>query len=132
MSKNTTTTAADLAAQAAEDGLVTDEKDTKKTVPAQATAETQSEKTDGSDDALVGTKKSLKERLASVTEKLKANKKANKKALLVVSAAAVGMTTVAFVKYAKKQAEMAGDEETLTEDEKKSIEDEMAAGELGG
>jgi hypothetical protein len=116
-----TVTPKDVAEMAAEDKLVT-------TVPAQAEGEKSkvSEPQDsGSGEKNV--KKSLKDRLTVVTEKLKANKK-----VVIAVGAAVGVATIAFVKYAKKQAEAAIDE-TLTE-EQAQVLSEMDAldAELGG
>lgn len=88
MSKNVTP--ADVAAKAAEEKLVT--------VPAQAEGEKSEETPDLT--VLEGGKKSLKERLASVGEKLKANKNA-----LVALGAVAAVATVAVVKYVKQRAE---------------------------
>jgi hypothetical protein len=75
----------------------------KKTVPAQGEKNNTS---DGSQKpeltVIEGEKKSFKERLTSVTEKLKENKKT-----VMAVGAAVGIVALTFAKYAKKQAEEA-------------------------
>jgi NAD-dependent SIR2 family protein deacetylase len=81
-----------------------DEAGVKKTVPAQ-TKDEKATPLEGQKPELTvieGEKKTLKERLASVSEKLKENKKA-----VIAVGAAVGVAALAFVKYAKKQAEEA-------------------------
>ncbi|QAY17167.1 hypothetical protein SEA_MADAMATO_49 [Streptomyces phage Madamato] len=101
--KNNKTTAESVVAQAAEEKLVTP------TVPAQSenasepkvvTGEVVEETTETPElEVVEGGKKSLKERLESVTEKLKENKKVV--AGVVVT---VGLAAVAFAKFAAKQA----------------------------
>lgn len=112
MSKNAAakTTAADLVEQAVEEKLV---------VPAQAEGEAKDvEETTAADTetnengpelkVIEGGKKSLKERLAGVTEKLKKNQKA-----LIAVGAAASVAALAFAKYAKKKAEEALVEEQV-------------------
>lgn len=123
--KNASVTPADVVAKATEEKLV---------VPAQAegektdaTPESTEEQNTGEAEKLTvvdGGKKSLKERLAAVTEKLKENKKA----VLAVGAAA-SVAALAFAKYAKKKAEEAlvVDEETVAEDCPVETADESAA-----
>lgn len=121
--KNTNVTPADVAAKAAEEKLV---------VPAQAEGEQDGpqvtdEKSDQTEapelTVVVGGKKSLKERLAEVTQKAKDNRK-----ILVGVGATVGAATLLFVKYAKRKAEEAlveiVDEAT---DEDQPATDESAA-----
>lgn len=105
-----TVTAEDVVAEAAEKKLIT--------VPAQSedasepkvvTGKVVEEGETGPDLELIeGGKVTLKERLASITEKLKQNKK-----VVAGVAVTVGLATVAFVKFAAKQAV----EEALDEDE---------------
>jgi coenzyme F420-reducing hydrogenase gamma subunit len=110
--KNTNVTPADVVAKATEEKLIT-------TVPAQAEevdvdARTCESQVDESPELTVieGGKKSLKERLAVVTEKLKENKK-----VLITVGAAAGVAALAFAKYAKKKAEEALAVEPLDEAE---------------
>jgi hypothetical protein len=102
--KNTKVTAESVAAQAAEENLV---------VPAQSEKASELEVIEETTEApelevIEGGKKSFKERLVSVTEKLKENKK-----VVAGVAVSVALAAVAFAKFAAKQA----DEETLSEDE---------------
>ncbi|WPJ30791.1 hypothetical protein [Streptomyces phage Psst4] len=114
--KNTKVTAESVAAQAAEENLVVP------TVPAQNEKASEGQTTPsrvvdapvkGDTEApelevVEGGKKSLKERLVGVTEKLKENKK-----VVAGVAVSVALAAVAFAKFAAKQAV----EETLSEDE---------------
>lgn len=105
-SKNTNVTPADVAAKAAEEKLVT-------TVPAQGNSD---EAKTGDQEGNITTgetnqKSAFAQRLSSLTEKLKANKK-----VVIAVGAAVGVSTLAFVKYAKAKAELTTVEE-LSDDE---------------
>ncbi|QEQ93827.1 hypothetical protein SEA_CHERRYBLOSSOM_48 [Streptomyces phage CherryBlossom] len=105
--KNAKVTAESVAAQAAEENLVVP------TVPAQnekvVTGEAIEETAETPElEVVEGGKKSFKERLVGVTEKLKENKK-----VVAGVAVSVALAAVAFAKFAAKQAA----EETLSEDE---------------
>jgi hypothetical protein len=100
----------------------------KASVPAQG-----SEVTDQSDEktgeketpdlaVVEGDKKSLKERLAAVTEQVKKNKKA-----VAATVAVVGVATLAVVKYVKKQAEQIVVEEPTDDENADETTDESAA-----
>jgi hypothetical protein len=106
------TTAADVAAQAAEEKLVVP---TQADKPAVSTVEITEDGVSILDEQDTpeltviegekGAKKSFKERVSELGEKLKANKKA-----LALTVAAVGVTTVAVVTFVKTQAVAALDE----------------------
>lgn len=98
MSKNQNITPADLAAKAAAEGVVIPTQPDEK-VPAEVTEEQNTDAKVVNEDG-ESTKKSLKDRLGSVTAKLKANKKN-----LALVGAAAAVATVAFLKYAKKKVE---------------------------
>lgn len=104
---NTKVTAESVAAQAAEEKLVvpTQQAEEVKIVTDEVVEETIK---DPELEVIEGGKKSLKERLTSVTEKLKENKK-----VVAGVAVSVALAAVAFAKFAAKQAV----EETLNEDE---------------
>lgn len=109
---STNVTPADVAAKAAEEKLV---------VPAQAEGEkvepqeVVEKNTDGNTDE-TPEKKSVKDRLAGLTEKLKQNKKT-----LIGVAAVAGAATFTLVKYVKSQAtevvELDGDSDETNPDE---------------
>lgn len=119
MSNNakTNVTPADVAAKAAEEKLV------EPTVPAQAEGEKTKVDADTTETpkltVLEGSKKSLKERLAAVTEKVKENKKAFV-AIGIASAAA----TVAIAKIAAKRSL---EKETFSAEELSEMTDEEVA-----
>lgn len=125
-------TAESVVAKAAEEKLVT-------SVPAQSeksvvegkVVESSPETETPELTVIEGDKKPLKDRVVETARKL-----AKDKNVILGAAAIVGTATLVFVKYAKKKAEEAlvvvVDEEVLTEDEKKDIADELAAGEIGG
>jgi deoxyribodipyrimidine photolyase len=140
MSKNEQKiTAADVAAKAVEEKLV------EPTVPAQGERAEAAEKldtvleedftthdSDGCDQS--EEKADFKSRLKSLTEKLKEKKKP-----LLATVAVVAVATAAFIKFAAKtvveEVVMTEDEISsadLSEDEKKDIADEIAAGNIGG
>lgn len=112
-SKNNTSAPVDAAAKVVEEKVTT--------VPAQANPEIATETGTGED--VEAAKKSLKDRLASVAAKLKANKKT----VFIVSAT-VGVTALAFVKYTQQKAE----QDPFTEDEQKQILDDLAADGIAG
>lgn len=93
-SKNTVTPA-DVAAKAVEDKLVTE------TVPAQPKGDQETVVVEEQVELTIveGEKKTFKERLAVVTEKLKENKKA-----LIAVGATAGVAAIAFLQYAKNKA----------------------------
>lgn len=130
---NTGATPKDVADKALAEKLVVPAQGNVEITDDGVTVTTSEPKTDGSVDSGSGekTKKSYKDRLAGVTAKLKENKKT-----LVMVGATIAVATLAFAKYAKKQAEQAlteaSDEETVTEDQEKLILDDMAAGDIGG
>ncbi|QEQ94660.1 hypothetical protein SEA_SOSHI_47 [Streptomyces phage Soshi] len=101
--KNTKVTAESVAAQAAEENLVVP------SVPAQSEKATETKVVTGEVveeaietpelEVIEGGKKSFKERLVGVTEKLKENKK-----VVAGVAVSVALAAVAFAKFAAKQA----------------------------
>lgn len=121
-------TPADVAAQALQDNLVTST-----TVPAQGEApkvifgETVKGTDVGGGQAEDGEKtgkKSFKERIADATEQLKKHK-----AIAIAVSVAVGTATIAFVKYAKQQAEKSdqmSDEDRDTLDQVKADAESIA------
>jgi hypothetical protein len=117
-SKNVT--AADVAAQAAEDKLVVPAQGEKAVIEGEKTVDPNTEKTVVEDE-----KKSLKDRLAGVTEQLKKNKK-----VLIAVGAAAGVAALTFAKYAKNKAELAlievVDGETETVDGQSETPDDSA------
>lgn len=94
MTNNSKITPADVAAKAVEENLVT-------TVPSQNDGEKKVATEETPELTVVeGEKKTFKERVAELREKLKENKKA-----VIAVGAAAGIAGIAFVKYAKKRAE---------------------------
>lgn len=96
--KNAKVTAESVAAQAAEENLVVP------TVPAQNEKASEAQVVEGTTEApelevVEGGKKSFKERLVGVTEKLKENKK-----VVAGVTVSVALAAVAFAKFAAKQA----------------------------
>lgn len=118
MSKSQNITPADLAAKAAAEGVVIPTQPDEK-APAEVGTENDTPQVVAGETE--ETKKSLKERLGSVTDKLKANKKN-----LALVGAAAAVATVAFLKYAKKKAEEALVEDMPADDEQElsNVKDE--------
>jgi len=94
--KNVKVTAESVAAQAAEEKLVVPAQSEKKALETQSVEETPEAP---ELEVVEGGKKSFKERLVGVTEKLKENKK-----VVAGVAVSVALAAVAFAKFAAKQA----------------------------
>lgn len=109
--KNTKVTAESVAAQAAEENLVVPSvpaQNEKVSEPKVVTSEVVEEATETPElEVIEGGKKSFKERLVGVTEKLKENKK-----VVAGVAVSVALAAVAFAKFAAKQAVEAEPTET--------------------